>query len=89
VKSYLVAYDIFDAKRLRRVKKVVDGYRLKGQKSSWETPLNRKLTRALVKELDEIIEDEDKVNIIALVGHPILLGKAHSIEHQDGGVVIL
>jgi CRISPR-associated endonuclease Cas2 len=89
VKPYLVAYDIFDAKRLRRVKKVVDGYRLKGQKSSWETPLNRTLTRALVDELSREIEKEDRVNLIALVGSPILLGKARSIEHQDGGVVIV
>jgi CRISPR-associated endonuclease Cas2 len=89
MKSYLVSYDIFNPKRLRQVAKVVESYKLKGQKSSWETPLDHKLMKELVKKLEEIIEEEDKVNIIAVMGEPILLGNAKSIEHKKGGIVIL
>jgi len=88
MKPYLVSYDIFDAKRLRQVAKVVDGYRLKGQKSSWETPLDKKSMIALVKA-EEIVKEEDKVNIIELMGEPILLGVAKSIQAQKGGIVIV
>ena len=89
MKSYLVSYDIFNPKRLRQVAKVVEDYKLKGQKSSWETPLDHKLMKDLVEKLEEIIKEEDKVNIIAVMGEPILLGNAKSIENKKGGIVIL
>jgi len=89
MKSYLVSYDIFNPKRLRQVAKVVENYKLKGQKSSWETPLDHKLMKDLVEKLEEIIKEEDKVNIIAVIGEPILLGNAKSIENKKGGIVIL
>ena len=68
---------------------MVDGYRLKGQKSSWETPLDKKSMTALVKALEEIMEEGDKVNIIELMGEPILLGVAKSVKVQKGGIVIV
>jgi len=89
MKPYLVSYDIFNPKRLKKVAKIVENYKLKGQKSSWETPLDRKSMQELVQKLEEIIEEEDKVNIIAVVGEPILLGNAKSIESKKGGIVIL
>ena len=89
MKSYLVSYDIFNPKRLRQVAKIVENYKIKGQKSSWETPLDYKLMKELVKKLEEIIKEEDKVNIIAVIGEPILLGNAKSIENKKGGIVIL
>ena len=89
MKSYLVSYDIFNPKRLRQVAKIVENYKIKGQKSSWETPLDYKLMKELVKKLEEIIKEEDKVNIIAVMGEPILLGTAKSIENKKGGIVIL
>ena len=89
MKTYLVSYDIFNPKRLRDVAKVVEAYKLQGQKSSWETPLDHKAMKALVKSLEEILEEEDKVNIIELVGKPILLGVARSIENHKGGIVIV
>lgn len=89
MKSYLVSYDIFDTKRLYRVAKVVEEYKLKGQKSSWETPLDRRSMRDLVARLQEILEDKDKVNIISIIDKPILLGKANSVDIQKGGIVIL
>lgn len=88
MKSYLVAYDIFDNKRRYGVAKVVDAYKLEGQKSSWETPLDRKSMRSMIEELEKIVLDEDRVNIVAVVGKSILLGKAKSVEVQRGGIVI-
>ncbi|MCK5853691.1 MAG: CRISPR-associated endonuclease Cas2 [Sulfurovaceae bacterium] len=89
MKSYLVAYDIFDSKRLYRVARIVEDYKLKGQKSSWETPLDRKSMSTLVSRLGEVLTGKDKANIIAVVGRPILLGKANSIKIQKGGIVII
>ncbi len=89
MKTYLVSYDIFNPKRLREVRKVVEEYKLQGQKSSWETPLDHKAMTHLVSSLEEIIKDEDKVNIIELMGQPILLGVAKSIENNKGGIVIV
>ncbi len=89
MKPYLVSYDIFNPKRLREVAKIVGDYKLKGQKSSWETPLDHKLMKGLVQKLEEVMKEEDKVNIIAVVGEPILLGNAKSIENKKGGIVIL
>jgi CRISPR-associated endonuclease Cas2 len=89
MKIYLISYDIFEPKRLRTVAKVVEKYKLKGQKSSWESPLNQKLIKALVEELEKILKEEDKLNIIEIVGEPILLGKAKSLNYKKGGIVIL
>ncbi len=89
MKSYLLSYDIFDPTRLRKVAKIVEAYKLKGQKSSWETPLDHKAMSGLIEKLEEILKAEDKVNIIAVRGEPILLGKAKTITHQKGGLVIL
>ncbi len=89
MKFFLVSYDIFDSKRRYGVAKVVDSYKLEGQKSSWETPLDRKAMRSMTEELKKIIRDEDKINLAAVVGQPILLGKAKSIQPQKGGIVIV
>ena len=40
MENFLVAYDIFDKKRLPKVKKVVYSYALGGQKSALEAPLD-------------------------------------------------
>ncbi|MEA1892882.1 MAG: hypothetical protein U9N33_09240, partial [Campylobacterota bacterium] len=70
------------------VKKIAYSYALGGQKSAVEAPLDAKLMKALVKELETIIEDEDKVNIIK-VSEPILLGKATQISYKNNGIIIL
>ncbi len=89
MKFFLVAYDIFDNKRRYSVAKVIEAYKLEGQKSSWETPLDRKSMRSMVQELEKIVLKEDKINIVAVVGKPILLGIAKSVEAQKGGIVIV
>ena len=86
--NYIIAYDIFNAKRLVQVRKCVYGYALEGQKSAIEAPLDKALMRELVSELLAIVEEEDKVNIIR-VSHPILLGKARSVVYENSGVIIV
>jgi len=88
LKNYIIAYDIFDKKRLQKVRKIVYSYALEGQKSGREAPLDANLMKSLIRELLEIIDDEDKVNIIK-VSESILLGKAKNITYQNNGVIIL
>lgn len=88
MQNFVIAYDIFNVKRLNKVKKVVYSYALGGQKSALEAPLDKPLMKTLVKELKNIIEAEDKVNIIK-VSEPILLGKATQISHKKNGIIII
>ena len=88
MKNYIVAYDIFNKKRLKKVKDIVYLYKLSGQKSALEIPLNRTNMKSLIKNLLNIVEDEDKVNIIK-VSESILLGKATQISYKNNGVIIL
>lgn len=87
--DFLVAYDVFDKKRLPKVKRVVYSYALGGQKSALEVPLNKNLTKELITELDRIMKKEDKLNIIKVIGEPILLGKSQHIAYKNNGVIIL
>ena len=87
--NYIVAYDILDKKRLPKVKKVAYSYALGGQKSALEAPLDVKLMKSLVKELEALIEDSDKVNIISVAKDPILLGKAKNVIFEKNGIIIL
>lgn len=87
--DFLVAYDVFDKKRLPKVKKVVYSYSLGGQKSALEVPLNKQLMLEILKSLDFIIKQEDRVNIIKIIGEPILLGKAKHISYKQNGIIIL
>jgi len=50
-KNFLIAYDIFDPKRLRKVKEIVYSYSLGGQKSAIEAPLNQTDLKMLITEL--------------------------------------
>ncbi|MEA3227609.1 MAG: CRISPR-associated endonuclease Cas2 [Campylobacterota bacterium] len=86
--NFIIAYDIFDTKRLNKVRKIAYSYTLGGQKSAVEAPLDGELMKTLVKELLEVIEYDDKVNIIK-VSEPILLGKATQISYKNNGVIII
>jgi len=87
MKTFLILYDIFDKKRLSKVKKIVYSYALGGQKSAIEAPLDKNLMNSLLKELDQVLEDEDKVNIVR-VSEPILLGKASVLEYKEGIIIL-
>ena len=79
--NFIIAYDIFDKKRLSQVRKIVYSYTLGGQKSALEAPLDNSLMKSLVKELKTIIEDEDKINIIK-ISNTILLGRSFSYNFK-------
>jgi CRISPR-associated endonuclease Cas2 len=89
MKSFIVAYDVFDKKRLRKVKKIVYVFAIDGQKSAREVYLNANLTKELVSLLLEVLEEEDKLNIIQIKAKPILLGKAKTLEMENEGIIIL
>ena len=87
--SFLVAYDIFDIKRLPKVKRVVYSFSLGGQRSALEAPLTHSFMNELVKQLLNLTKEEDKLNIIKFLDKPILLGKAKHIAYENKGVVIV
>jgi len=88
MKTFVVLYDIFDAKRLRKVKELVYGYALGGQKSAREVVLKERNLKVLVEALLLLMEKEDKVNIVR-VSEPMLLGKATQLVYEENGVVIV
>jgi CRISPR-associated endonuclease Cas2 len=87
--DFLIVYDIFNPKRLRKVKEIVYAYSLGGQKSAIEAPLDKQNLKMLVMELSSHIKKEDKVNIIKIIDKPILLGKATNISYEKNGVIII
>lgn len=57
---YLVCYDICNPKRLRRVRRFLNGYKVGGQKSffeCWLTPPELKAIREKLRELMDALED--------------------------------
>lgn len=88
MKQYIVAYDILNDKRAYKVRKLVYGYALGGQKSALEVPLNRRDLKELLAQLAPLLCDEDRVNIIEVEEEPMLFGKADVLAY-DKGVIIL
>lgn len=87
--SYLIAYDIFDDKRLPMVKKVAYSFCLGGQRSALEAPLGEVFLRELQAQLLQVAKEEDKLNIIRYIDTPILLGKATQVQCIHGGIIII
>ncbi len=88
MQNFLVAYDIYNPKRLYRVRKLLYNYALEGQKSALEVPLNAHLMREIIHGLEPLIKPQDRVNIIKVVGKPILLGTAKSLEYNNGVIIV-
>lgn len=87
--QFLIAYDIFDTKRLPKVKKIAYSFSLGGQRSALEAPLSQSYLKILVSQLLDLIKDNDKINIISFHGAPILLGKSQHVNYENKGVIIL
>ncbi len=87
--DFIILYDIFDTKRLPKVKKVSYSYALGGQKSALEAPLDKPSLKELVTKLKTLIEEDDKINIIKILSDPILFGKAKHISYEENGVIII
>jgi CRISPR-associated protein Cas2 len=88
MKRYIIAYDICDPKRLYKVAKYLYAQALGGQKSVLEMPLSRTELEPIIKHIKQIIKKEDKINIIPVEDHPLLLGKAKSINYEKGVIII-
>ena len=88
MKHYIVAYDILNDKRSVKVRKLVYSYALGGQKSALEVPLKKKELKSFLAELEPLLGDEDRVNIIEVEEEPMLFGKADVLAF-DKGVIIL
>jgi len=86
---YLLCYDIADPKRLYRVRKHSYPLALGGQKSALEIPASKnEIKRVLGTISDEMKLCEDRVNIIEVEEHPIILGKDMDITYEDGAIII-
>jgi len=71
--KYLIAYDISDNKRRRKLFKLLKGYGYNIQKSVFEVPLNdQKIIQKLQEQIEDIIEKEqDLVYIFPYYEEPI------------------
>ncbi len=87
--TYLIAYDIFNDKRLPKVKNIAYSFSLGGQRSALEAPLSDTFFTELKDALHKVCEEEDKVNIIRFVNKPILLGKAAKTTIENRGIIFI
>jgi CRISPR-associated endonuclease Cas2 len=87
--GFIIAYDILDKKRLAKIRKIVQQFSLGGQKSCYEAKLDKSSLNALIRLIEENIQENDKVNIINIQEDAILLGKAYQTKFENGGIIIL
>ncbi|MEA1918344.1 MAG: CRISPR-associated endonuclease Cas2 [Campylobacterota bacterium] len=86
---YLICYDVSDAKRRRKVAKIVYALALGGQKSALETVLNpREVEDASQEIFTKIKVSEDRVNVIKVKPRAILLGRAKQLTYDEGAIII-
>lgn len=87
---YLVAYDVCNPRRLRKVCRYLTGYKVSGQKSVfeiWVTPAELKRIRA---DLENLIEpEEDRVHFLGLDPRtkPALYGRARHFSQNHFAIV--
>jgi len=91
---YLVAYDISDAKRWRRVFKVMNGYGEWLQYSVFQCRLDKVRHAELIALLDEIIHHDDDHVIIMDLGpaekvEPKVISLGKSFDVVEKGPVIV
>ena len=86
---YLVAYDVFEPKRLARIGRYFKGYRVAGQKSVpeiWVTPAE---LASIEKDLEQLLAPEDRLYILALDPRQPrhCKGRAHSFNSNYFAIV--
>ncbi|WP_456488750.1 CRISPR-associated endonuclease Cas2 [Caminibacter pacificus] len=85
---YLIAYDVSDLKRRKKVQKVAYSYAFGGQKSAVEALLNKKDLFELAKKISAKIDlEKDRVHIVK-VKKFIFLGTAFEFSFDKGDIVI-
>ena len=88
MKHYIVAYDILSDKRAYKVRRLVYSYAIGGQKSALEVLLTKKELIEFVKQLESLLSDEDRVNIIEVDEESLLFGKADVLVYDKGVIII-
>lgn len=87
---YLISYDISDPRRLRRVFRYLQGYRVNGQKSvfeCWITPAER---REILLNLPKMTEPEqDRVHIFQLDPRQQVLCFGQAVSGSPTGFFIV
>lgn len=78
---YLIGYDVRDAKRLRRVAKILKGYGHRVQFSFFKVQAVPRQIERLRWELSKVLEDEDHLLIVGLCPRC-----AQNVEEQSGDV---
>jgi CRISPR-associated protein Cas2 len=66
---HLVAYDVHDDQRLRRVAQLLEGYGSRVQLSVFRCRLTPKLRNELLWKLDTIMDEVDSLLVIPLCDH--------------------
>jgi len=88
-KNYLICYDISNKKRLRKVAKVAYSFALGGQKSALEAPLTSKELKTLKEKLNKVINPkQDRINIVAFHGEPLLYGRSDFLNFSNGVIIV-
>ena len=88
MKHYIVAYDILSDKRAYKVRRLVYSYAMGGQKSALEVPLTKRELIEFMKQLEPLLSDEDRVNVIEVDEEPLLFGKADVLVYDKGVIII-
>ena len=88
MKQYIVAYDIYCAKRAYKVRQLVYSYSMSGQKSALEVWLSKKELKELLTLLNPLLGKGDSVHIIEVFDKVILFGKSDKLGYDKGVVII-
>ena len=88
MKHYIVAYDILSDKRAYKVRRLVYSYAMGGQKSALEVLLTKRELIEFMKQLEPLLSDEDRVNVIEVDEEPLLFGKADVLVYDKGIIII-
>jgi len=80
---HLVAYDVRDPKRLRRVAKKLEGYGTRIQYSVFRCRLDNLTLEKLHWELNQIMEDEDDLLVMPLCANCASKVPIHSTGDQS------
>lgn len=85
-KLYLAAYDVRNAKRLRRALKLARQYARGGQKSAFECFLDPVEHRTLLRDMAEVIDDVcDQFALIAIDPRGAVATLGCAVAPQDAG----
>ena len=84
----MVTYDISNERRAYRVRKVVYGVAIGGQKSALEVVLKKIDLMGLVGTLELLLGVDDRVNIIEVEEACLLFGKADVLNYDNGVIIV-